>query len=205
MSTPSTISLDTELSAVNSILGSIGQAPVSSLDFDNPEISLIHNLLREINVDVQSEGWHFNSDKNVKTSPDANGHFNVPSNVVRYDITDGQDNKDTNVVIRNGRLYDKYHRTDVFTGDKYIDSVTLFEFGEIPSVFRRYITYRAAGRAATQLIANPQLVQLLGSQEAQARAACIEYECEQGDHNFMGWPDGTSYQAYQPYHGLRRH
>ena len=155
MSTPSTISLDTELSAVNSILGSIGQAPVSSLDFDNPEISLIHNLLREINVDVQSEGWHFNSDKNVKTSPDADGYFNVPSNAVRYDITDGQDNKDTNVVIRNGRLFDKYHRTDVFTEDKYIDSVTLFEFADIPSVFRRYITYRAAGRAACLLYTSP--------------------------------------------------
>ena len=49
-----------------------------------------------------------------------------------------------------------------------------------------YIVHRAAGRAATQLVANPQLVQLLGTQEAQARAACLEYECEQGDHNFMG-------------------
>ena len=33
-------------------------------------------------------------------------------------------------------------------------------------------------------IAN-QWIQLLGTQEAQARAACLEYECEQGDHNFM--------------------
>ena len=97
------------------------------------------------------------------------------------------------------------HGAVVFPDVMYSDSVTLCEVADIPSVFRRYMTYRAAGRAATQLIANPQLVQLLGSQEAQARAACIEYECEQGDHNFMGWPDGTSYQAYQPYHGLRRH
>ena len=60
-----TIDLDTELSAVNSILGAIGQAPVTSLVYDNPEISFIYNLLRDANVDTQAEGWHFNTEKHV--------------------------------------------------------------------------------------------------------------------------------------------
>jgi len=38
-----TIDIDTELSAVNSILGAIGQAPLTTLNFDNPEVSLIYN------------------------------------------------------------------------------------------------------------------------------------------------------------------
>ena len=204
MSTPSTISLDTELSAVNSILGSIGQAPVTSLDFTNPEISFIHNLLREVNVDVQNEGWSFNTEYHVTYSPDTNGYFVIPPNVIRFDVHDNQNIKTTDVVKRNGRLYDKYNHTDVFTGDLDLDVVTLYEFSDLPSVFQRYITYRAAGRAATQLVGNPQLVQLLGQQELQARAACMEYECDQGDHTFMGWPNGTSYNAYKPHHALRR-
>ena len=204
MTTPSTISLDTELSAVNSILGSIGQSPVTSLDFTNPEISFIHNLLREVNVDVQNEGWSFNTEYHVTYSPDINGYFVIPPNVIRFDVHDNQNIKTTNVVKRNGRLYDKYNHTDVFTADLDLDVVTLYEFSDLPSVFQRYITYRAAGRAAAQLVANPQLVQLLGTQEAQSRAACMEYECDQGDHTFMGWPDGTSYNAYKPHHALRR-
>ena len=204
MTTPSTISLDTELSAVNSILGSIGQSPVTSLDFTNPEISFIHNLLREVNVDVQNEGWSFNTEYHVTYSPDTNGYFVIPPNVIRFDVHDNQNIKTTNVVKRNGRLYDKYNHTDVFTADLDLDVVTLYEFSDLPSVFQRYITYRAAGRAAAQLVANPQLVQLLGTQEAQARAACMEYECDQGDHTFMGWPNGTSYNAYKPHHALRR-
>ena len=204
MTTPSTISLDTELSAVNSILGSIGQAPVTSLDFTNPEISFIHNLLREVNVDVQNEGWSFNTEYHVTYSPDTNGYFVIPPNVIRFDVHDNQNIKTTDVVKRNGRLYDKYNHTDVFTGDLDLDVVTLYEFSDLPSVFQRYITYRAAGRAATQLVGNPQLVQLLGQQELQARAACMEYECDQGDHTFMGWPNGTSYNAYKPHHALRR-
>ena len=204
MTTPSTTTLDTELSAVNSILGSIGQSPVNSLDFTNPEISFIYNLLTEVNVDVQNEGWEFNTELHVKVSPDANKHIVVPANTLRYDVNDNQNDRRLNVVTRNGRLYNKVEHTDEFENDVELDVVTLYAFEDLPPVFRRYVIYRAAGRAATQLVANPQLVQLLGTQEAQARAACLEYECEQGDHNFMGWPDGTTYRAYQPHHALRR-
>ena len=204
MTTPSTISLDTELSAVNSMLASIGQAPVVSFNLSNPEITLLRGILREVNIDVQNEGWSFNTEYNFKQSPNTDGHFIIAPNVIRYDVTDGQNIKTTDVVKRNGRLYDKYNHTDVFTTDLYLDVVTLYEFNDLPSVFQRYITHRASGRAAAQLVANPQLVQLLATQEAQARAACIEYECDQGDHTFMGWPDGTSYQAYKPHHALRR-
>ena len=204
MTTPSTISLDTELSAVNSILASIGQAPVNSLNHTNPEIALLHNILREVNVDVQNEGWSFNTEDNYKYSPNIDGHYIIPPNVIRYDVTDGQNIKTTDVVKRNGRLYDKYNHTDVFTTDLYLDVVTLYEFNDLPSVFQRYITHRASGRAAAQLVANPQLVELLATQEAQSRASGMEYECDQGDHSFMGWPNGTSYQAYKPHHALRR-
>ena len=65
-STPSTIDIDTELSAVNAILGSIGQSPVASLDYTNPEISFIYNILTECNQDVQSEGWMFNIEYHIK-------------------------------------------------------------------------------------------------------------------------------------------
>ena len=203
-STPSTITLDTELSAVNSILGSIGQSPITSLDFTNPEISYIHNLLREVNVDVQNEGWSFNTEYHVTYSPNTDGYFVIPPNVIRFDVHDNQNIRTTDVVKRNGRLYDKYNHTDVFTSDLSLDVVTLYEFDDLPSVFQRYITYRAAGRAAAQLVGNPPLVQLLATQEAQARAACMEYECDQGDHTFMGWPDDTTYNAYKPHHALRR-
>ena len=55
------------------------------------------------------------------------------------------------------------------------------------------------------LLPTLNLVQLLGTQEAQARAACLEYECNQGDHTFFGTPDGyTAYRAYQPYRTLAR-
>ena len=70
------LATDTELSAVNSILGSIGQAPITTLTYiqgqpdplTNPEIALVHNILMEVTKDVQNEGWHFNKEDNVKKS-----------------------------------------------------------------------------------------------------------------------------------------
>tara|TARA_X000000368_G_scaffold342112_1_gene280586 strand:+ start:306 stop:914 length:609 start_codon:yes stop_codon:yes gene_type:complete len=200
----STIGTDTELSAVNSILGSIGQAPVTQLNTENPEISFIYNIFRESMVDVQNEGWVFNREEDIQLSPDQSGYIYVPEDTLRLDISGGHVDRSTDVVQRNGRLYDKTHHTDVFTDPVKVDIVRIYDYSDLPSVFQRYITTRAASRAATQLVSNPQLVQLLGQQEAMTRAACIEYECNQGDHNFMGFPRETYYQTYQPFHVLRR-
>ena len=200
----STIDTDTELSAVNSILGSIGQSPVTTLNYENPEVSYIYNILTEVNKDVQNEGWHFNTEYHIATEPDADGYITIPNNALRYDINDGLKDKSRDVVTRNGRLYDLVDHTDVFTQTLYLDLVTLYTFTDLPNVFQRYITYRAAVRAATQLVSNPQLTTLLQNDENRGRAACLEYECDKGDHSFLGNPHESVYKSYQPYEALRR-
>ena len=199
-----TIDIDTELSAVNNILGAIGQSPMTTLNFDNPEISFIFNLLRDANVDTQAEGWHFNTEKHVTYSPDDNKHIVIGNDILSMDLHDNYTKRTSNLVRRNGRLYDKINHTDEFDGDISLDVVKLYNFEDLPIVFRRFITYRAAAAAATQLVANPNLVKLLGNQAGLARAALQEYECNQGDHNMFGFPDNTTYQTYQPWRNLRR-
>ena len=199
-----TIDTDTELSAVNSILGAIGQAPLTTLNFDNPEVSFIFNLLRDANVDTQSEGWHFNTEYHVKFTPDANKKIAIGADILSMDLHDNQARRHHDLVRRNGFLYDKQDHTDVFTSDIDLDIVRLYLFEDLPIVFRRFITYRASRLAATQLVANQALVRLLGVQEQQARAALMEYECNQGDHSMFGFEDDTAYQTYQPFKNLRR-
>ena len=201
------ISTDTELSAVNSILGSIGQSPITSLSgtaLQNTEISFIKNLLDQVNRDVQTSGWHFNTQHRVKQSPDAQGNYVVPQNSILYDISDGQIDRDTDVTKINGKLYDLVHQTDVFTKDYYFDIITLYNFEDVPPAIQRYIIARASMRAATQLVSNADLVKLLQLEEEQAKANALNYETEQGDYNFMGWPAESKYRAYQPYKALIR-
>lgn len=55
------------------------------------------------------------------------------------------------------------------------------------------------------MIDNAQLSQLLQVQENTTRAACMEYEANQGDYNYMNFPPGTAYRTYRPYTALRRY
>ena len=202
-----TIDLDTALSAVNSILGAIGQAPVTSLVYDNPEIAFIYNLLRDANVDTQAEGWHFNTEKHVKYAPDSvTGKIPIANDVLQLDVSEGWVRREYDVIRRDGVLYDKINHTDDFSDITEIDLdvVKLYTFENLPIPFRRYITYRASTKAATQLVANPNLVKLLQGQEALARAALMEYECNQGNHSMFGFPENTVHQTYQPWRNLRR-
>ena len=123
--TTTTVDIDTELSAVNAILGSIGQSPVSGLDFANPEISFIYNILKESNQDVQNEGWTFNIEYHIKnSSKTSDNKFIIPSDVVAIDGTDAWD-KTRDFVRRKdsydgiGKVYDRVNHTFEFTDDDY--------------------------------------------------------------------------------------
>ena len=201
-----TIDNETELSAVNAILGAIGQSPITSLNFTNPEVSFIYNLLRDANVDVQNEGWHFNTEKHVTYTPDANGKIEIGNDILKMDITNGWVDRNHDVVKRSGYLYDKLNHTDDFSDHTTIDLdiVRLLSYEDLPSPFKRYIIYKASVRAATQLVGNPQLAQLLAQQEAISRATIMEYECNQGNHTMFGLPEDSVYTAYQPWRSLGR-
>ena len=209
--TTTTVDIDTELSAVNAILGSIGQSPVSGLDFANPEISFIYNLLKESNQDVQNEGWTFNIEYHIKENVSTSDNkIIIGSDVIRIDNTDAWD-KTRDFVRRKDsdgiwKLYDRVNHTFEYPDDDYfyVNKVRLLPFEDIPAPFQRYIVYKASGRAAVQLVSNGTLQKMLSTFEAQARAGAMEYECNQGDHNYMGWPDESAYQSYKPYTALRR-
>ena len=201
-----TIDNETELSAVNAILGAIGQSPVTSIDKTNPEIGFIYNILRDSNVDLQAEGWHFNTEKHVTFTPNTDGKIEIGNDILRMDTTDGWVDRTHDVVKRNGFLYDKQSHSDDFSGHTTIklDIVRLISYEDLPEVFKRYIIHKASVRAATQLLGNAQLAQLLAQQEAMARASIAEYECNQGNHTMFGLPEDSVYTAYQPWRTLGR-
>jgi len=208
--TTTTVDIDTELSAVNAILGSIGQSPISGLDFANPEISFIYNLLKESNQDVQNEGWTFNIEYHIKETVGSDNKIIIESDVIRIDNEDAWDRTRDFVRRKDSdglwKMYDRVNHTFEFPDDDYfyVNKVRLLPFEDIPAPFQRYIIYKASGRAAVQLVSNGQLQKMIAQFEIQARAAVMEYECNQGDHNYMGWPDESAYQSYKPYQALRR-
>ena len=146
----------------------------------------------------------FNTEEHIEIQPDANKNITIPTNMLRYDIHDGQMFRDRDVVKRQGKLYNKVDHTFEFSSPVFVDATYLYDFEDVPSAFQRYIIAKASTRAATQLVGDANLARLLQTQEAQTRAAVMEYDTQQGDHSFFGFRDGQGYDPYQPYKALIR-
>jgi hypothetical protein len=201
-----TYAVSTELDAVNQILSSVGQAPVTTLDLQNPEVSIVLNTLREVSKQVQAEGWIFNTERGYEMVPDSSTEeITYPSNILQIDVNRKSHLNKYDVVRRNGKLYDRLNHTFKFTETIKTDVVWLFDFTDIPPAIQAYITARAARLGCTKLVGDQELNKLLAEQEVQTRAAAMEYECNQGDYSMFGFQDGQDYYpSYQPYMSLNR-
>ena len=201
-----TYAVSTELDAVNQILSSVGQAPVTTLDLQNPEVSITLNTLREINKQVQAEGWIFNTERSYELVPDSTtNEIAYPSNMLQIDTNVEAHKNKYDVVRRNGKLYDRLEHTFTFTDSIKADVVWYFDFTDVPPAIQTYITARAARMCATKMIGDQELNALLQEQEFNTRASAIEYECNQGDYSMFGFRDGENYyNSYQPFQALMR-
>lgn len=193
-----------QLLAVNNILGCIGQAPVTALDYENPEVFLVTQLLTQARTDTLVEGWNINTEKGLQLSVDTNtNRVFAPGGVLRLDGSNEDVDRTTSIVVREGLLYDKNCHDFIQVPTK-VDVVWDIEYNELPPVFQRYVTARASTRAAVELVNNSDLYKMLGQNEVALRAALLDYECQSGDYTYFGSPEGTVYRPYSPYRALAR-
>ena len=73
----------TELEAVNTMLQSIGQAPVNTLEISGiTDVSSARTFLHNSSRDIQGESWSFNTDELYELNPDEMGHILIPNGVL---------------------------------------------------------------------------------------------------------------------------
>ena len=194
-----------ELPAVNEILASVGQAPVTTFDQTNPDVAIAYDTLLQVSREVQAEGWSFNTETNIEEVPDADGYITYPNNVLQMDLTRNSSNFNRDVVKRHGKLYDKIAHTDVWTESVYVDKLFWYDWVDLPTVMQDYIVTRAAVIVSSKIVGDPNQYDMLQQRSAIARAALMEYECNQGDYSFFGHTRGqNTYNSYQPYQALYR-
>ncbi len=75
------IAATTELEAINIMLAAIAEAPINSLTGTLPvDAVTAQSTLAEINKEVQSEGWSFNTEIDVTLTRDGSDHISLPAN-----------------------------------------------------------------------------------------------------------------------------
>ena len=195
-----------ELPAINQILSSCGQAPVTTLDTTNPDVAIAYDTLLQVSREVQAEGWSFNKEYHVEFTPDTDDYIIIPNNIIQIKLTENSNNMEYDAIRRNGKLYDRAHHTDKWTEDIIeCDVVYEFDWVDLPQPIQDFITARTAALVSQRIVGDATQYQMLQQQEAYARAMALEYETQQGDYTFFGHPAGQNYyNSYQPYHVLYR-
>ena len=199
-----------ELPAVNQILASVGQAPVTTLDQTNPDVAIAYDTLLQVSREVQAEGWGFNTEIEYETTTDSNKEYIIPNNMLQVDLSSTDNGyKTKSVVKRNGKLYDKWNHTseitDTASEEIKLDIVWKFDWVDLPVPVQDYVVARAAAIVSSRIIGDGQQYQMLVQREVESRSQALEYECNQGDYTFFGHPTNKNYyQSYQPYHALTR-
>ena len=192
----------TKLEGVNIVLSNIGQAPVTSLATLNPAAKLAEQILDEVSLSTQAEGWVFNTEQDYPFTPDNNKEIQIPSNVLALDFVEFGDK---NTVQRGGKLYDKRNHTYHFDDIVYGKVTWLFDFVDLPEVFKNYIAMRAANVFANRSVGSNEIVKYSKEEEQIARAAIMEYETQQGDYNMLNdRAGGTEFHTFLPYNAIKR-
>ena len=190
-----TTTRSTELEAVNTILSTIGEAPLNSLSGSLPvDGTMAKNVLSEISREVQSAGWHFNTHYKSTLTRDTNNNIPVATNVVRVELDPNLESKSSyDLVQRDGKLYNLAKNTDIFDKDfTDVTQVYLLPFNEIPEQAKRYITVRSARVFHDRTLGANTLHKFSSEDEAKALSILKQAESQTGDYSVFDTPE----QAY---------
>lgn len=179
----------TSLEAINLMLSMIGEAPVNDLDTaSTSDVSTAIRTLNEVNREVQTFGWIFNTEKEVTLPKDNSGYINIPLDAARVEVSRSL-YSDCDPVQRGERLYDRKNRTFVFTRNIVAEKlVTLLPYEDLPQSAKHFISIRAARRFAARVQGAETTQQFSAQDEMFANRTLLKEQAEQSDLNILNAP-----------------
>tara|TARA_Y100000593_G_scaffold81316_1_gene152103 strand:+ start:1043 stop:1654 length:612 start_codon:yes stop_codon:yes gene_type:complete len=179
-----------KLEAINLMLDSIGEAPVSSLESGLADAETAERIFNQVDADVQSVGWHCNRERERKLIRDESNQFPIPSTTLTVDTT--KNHKWVNVTVRGAYLYDIKNQSLTWTSTTdndhdhlYVDIVQQQEFEDLPYSLQRYIAARAAREFQESVLSSATLDSFTIRKEAEMYAALLQDEAEKEDANVL--------------------
>ena len=183
MTTPTTT-----LAAVNSMLSTIGEAPVNSLQSGLVDAETAETILNEVSRSVQAYGWNFNSEPDYSVPADTSGNVILPTEILRADLAQSETkyrSSKEEYVQRGSKMYDKVKHSFNIGKTLKLDVVVLLDFEDCPEVARRYITVKAARIFQERVVGSDSLSGMNRSDEQEALFALREAEGDNGDYNIF--------------------
>jgi hypothetical protein len=177
--------LTTELDAVNTMLYTIGEQPVSSLaESGLADVAIAKTILTEQNRRFQAKGWDFNTDKDYALAVDINSKIPVPTNALRIDPSRG-----AQAVQRAGFMWDRVNNAWTWENTMYCDIVRFLEFTDMPESARYYVTLKAARVFQKRIQGDEGLETFTEKDEFEAKSDFHDSEQSSADRNMLNTPE----------------
>ncbi len=194
----------TELEATNNILRMLGRRPVNSLAAADlvPDAAFALAELRDVNRQVQLQGWFFNIERGVQLTKDVNNRVPLTDDIARVDNCErggagrmyGVDIIARQHPTAGWCLYDKNAPSrdeDPFDFSNVstvrVDLVRLLDFEHTPDAFRHYVQVRAGRNVQARIITDPALYRFSQDDEARALQVLAKEELDTSDANALPW------------------
>jgi hypothetical protein len=190
-----------KLSAVNTLLAIIGEAPVNSLNAPlTGDASLAERTLDEVSREVQGAGWSWNTMLYDSIPLDAStGQSQLPSNTlaVRFNPISYPSQR---FVLRGIRLFDRVRNSYDLRGSLGIsvtggtsnlvaEIVEELDWDSIPETGKRYIMIRAGRMFANRAVTSASLEAYTAEDEENALKILKRTEDMAQNYNFISGPD----------------
>jgi hypothetical protein len=170
----------TELEAVNVLLTTIGESPVNTLTGNQvTDVTIANQVITEVSREVQTQGWHFNTEDRVVLSRDVNNNIIIPADVARIDTPF------FNTTIREGKLFNLTDRTYVFSASIEATIVYFQDFTVLPDVVKKYISTRASRIFSDRMLNSETIHKMVRRDEEKALTDMKAFESDTADFNMM--------------------
>lgn len=178
----------TLLEAVNTVLSTVGNSPVSSVDGSGIEdADLAFRLITEATRRVCLGSYDWNTDNDYPLAPDTEGYISLPSGALTVD----PQTPTTKLVVRRNPaneklgLWDKSNHTFKIEGSVPCQITWGFPFEDLPEIARDFIVL-SSGRTFQKRFVGSQVLDRYSAEDvARASAALERTELRSRDYNLF--------------------
>lgn len=177
----------TELEAVNQMLDTIDESPVSSLVSGLPDAEKAERMLDQVRREVLAKGWNCNRERELTLAKDGSDEIIVGADVLRLKPV-GTD-KGEKITIRADaglrKIYDVKNRTFTWSKDLKCDVIYLFAFTDLEPELQMYIAALAGRKYQESSMGSVALDNFVNRNVTDAWAALQDAEAESESDNIL--------------------
>ncbi len=192
----------TELDAVNDMLLSIGESPVSTLVSGLDDAAQALTALTNASRQVQLEGWNANTRKGIALSVDASDICSVPVNTLRVDTTSRMSalkitrpklSGHLEIAVRRSAddtqflLFDRANDRETWPNEDTItvNLIQFLPFDNLPPSLQVYISKMAAHKFQKGTLASKVLAQMTKEEVLESQDIAANDDEETGNANIF--------------------